>query len=418
MADVSKLPTATAKRVRTNALTSPGGGNADAHPASSANRGRNDARTPSDIASRLSSITDIVTDIRDGKMVIIVDDADRENEGDLIMAADKVGSDDINFMARHGRGLICLTLERERCEQLGLELMTQKNTARYSTNFTVSIEAAEGVTTGISAADRATTVKAAVRPEAVAEDIVTPGHIFPLMAQSGGVLNRAGHTEAGIDLARLAGRFPASVICEVLNEDGTMARLEDLLEFGQVHGIKVGTIADLIRYRLENEPTVIRLEQHRIDTHHGPMRLFAYQDIIENDVHLALVAGEIGGDEPVAVRVHAHQGMYDAIAQARDDSTWAVADALEYVNRNAPGVVVLLRYDLNGVDLLDRIRGISDVGTEPQEEREHEHLRVLGLGSQILADLGVHRMHVLGSSRKTYGLDGFGLIIEKYISQD
>lgn len=368
--------------------------------------------------SGLSSIEDILADYAAGKMVILVDDEDRENEGDLLQAADRVDADAINFMARHGRGLVCLAITEERGRQLDLELMTKKNNERYSTNFTVSIEAAEGVTTGISAADRAATVKAAMNAEAVPADIVTPGHVFPIMAQPGGVLTRAGHTEAGVDLARLSGHSAASVICEVLNEDGTMARLPDLLEFGQRHDIRVGTIEDLIRYRLQHEPTVHRLEQHpmTVDGIDSDLRVLVYRDVADGGNHLAIVFGEIDSQSKLPVRVQVDEGVADVLAELSGDRAWSQTAAIEYMKRKGQGVLVVLDYKTEGDQLQNAIRERSFDTDDSAGTPQQGHLRVLGLGSQILADLGVHRMSVLGSPRITHGLAGFGLEIVEYIT--
>jgi len=364
----------------------------------------------------LSVIEDILADYSAGKMVILVDDENRENEGDLLQAADRVDADDINFMARHGRGLVCLAITEERGRQLDLELMTKKNNERYSTNFTVSIEAADGVTTGISAADRAATVQAAINPEAVPADIVTPGHVFPIVAQPGGVLTRAGHTEAGVDLARLGGHSPASVICEVLNEDGTMARLPDLLAFGELHGIRVGTIEDLIRYRLKHEPTVHRLEQHpmAVDGSDSELRVLIYRDVTEDSNHLAIVFGDIDKDVKVPVRVQVDEGVGDVLAELAGDRAWSQSAVIAYMKRKGAGVLVVLDYKTEPGDLQQSIRQRV---IEPGEAANQQgHLRVLGLGSQILADLGVRQMSVLGSPRITHGLAGFGLEIIEYVS--
>lgn len=368
----------------------------------------------------LSPIEEVLEDFRAGKMVILVDDEDRENEGDLVMAADSITPEDINFMASHGRGLICLTLTHDRCEQLGLGLMTRNNNERYSTNFTVSIEAAEGVTTGISARDRATTIQAAVREGATARDIVTPGHIFPVMALAGGVLTRAGHTEAGVDMARISGKTDASVICEILNEDGTMARLPDLVEFAKAHDLKIGTIEDLIRYRLEKEPTVHRLEQHRLATDDGDLRVVAYQDVVDNSIHLAFVHGELDARQPVPVRVQLERGLYDVVDGLDGASNWSTELALEHIRKAGAGVVVVLQYPQSPVHVIDRVRELSRLNDSSAETdrdgAQAEHLRVLGLGSQILADLGVRRMTVLGSPVITHGLAAFGLNIDQYVT--
>ncbi len=368
-------------------------------------------------ASRMSSIDDILGDYHAGRFVILVDDENRENEGDLVIAAERVAAEHINFMATHARGLICLTVTEERCQQLGLPLMVQNNNARYSTNFTVSIEASQGVTTGISAADRAVTVQAAVKADAAPKDIITPGHIFPVMAQPGGVLTRAGHTEAGVDLARLCGFEPASVICEILNNDGSMARVEDLLEFGRQHEIKIGTIADLIKHRLQNESTVQRSAESTIKTRFGEFDTVIYEDVVSGNSHLALVKGKVKREQQTLVRVHLHYGLYDVLADARGDHTWPVNDALEAVSQGESGVVVLLDYNEGEETLLSHIH--ASHRQDKDETSAHEptgDLRVLGAGSQILADLGVGKMRVLGTPRKAHALSGFGLEIVDYVS--
>jgi len=365
----------------------------------------------------MSSIDDVLADYRAGRFVILVDDENRENEGDLVIAAESVTAEHINFMATHARGLICLTLTEERCQQLGLPLMVQNNNARYSTNFTVSIEASQGVTTGISVADRAVTVQAAVKANAAPKDIITPGHIFPVMAQPGGVLTRAGHTEAGVDLARLCGFEPASVICEILNSDGSMARVEDLLEFGKQHEIKIGTIADLIKHRLQNESTVQRSAESTVNTRFGEFDAVIYEDMVSGNSHLALVQGKIDREQQTLVRVHLHYGLYDILADARGDHTWTVNDALEAVAKQKSGVVVLLDYNEGEETLLSHIhasqRQDEDKTSEPDSTGD---LRVLGAGSQILADLGVGKMRVMGTPRKAHALSGFGLEIIDYIA--
>ena len=359
----------------------------------------------------VSPIEEILEDYKDGKMVILVDDEDRENEGDLVIAAGCVTADDINFMASYGRGLICLTLTEERCRRLNLPLMVRDNNSRYSTNFTVSIEAAKGVTTGISAADRTTTIHTAVSEAASADDIVTPGHIFPVMAQPGGVLTRAGHTEAGVDLARLCGFEPASVICEILNPDGSMARLPDLVGFGGKHGLRIGAIADLIRYRLKNEPTVWRVSENRVETRHGVFRAIIYEDVELRHVHLALVSGEIRPDVPAMVRVQTHRGVYDMLAEARGVGRWSVDAALERIAGEGGGVLVLLAYADDATTLDQRLRG--EVGADG----EGRELRMLGAGSQILADLNVGMVKVLGTPLRTHAISGFGLEVVGYVSQ-
>ncbi len=369
----------------------------------------------------LNSIEEIIEDIRRGKMVIIMDDEDRENEGDLLMAAPMVRPEDINFMARYGRGLICLTLTRERCEQLKLPLMVSDNYAKHATNFTVSIEAAEGVTTGISAADRAVTVRAAAAPDAKPADLVQPGHIFPLMAQPGGVLTRAGHTEAGCDLTRLAGLEPAAVIVEVLNEDGSMARRPDLELFAREHDLKIGTIADLIRYRVENETTVERVANVPVNTDLGPFRLVAYFDTIDQELHMALVKGTVGPERATLVRVHLQDTLCDLLAvQCPDQCSWPLRRALEHVAAEGEGVVVFLRKREDERELVRRIRNIGlgmgeTYGNAPQSQSE---LRTIGLGSQILHDLGVRKMRVLSAPRVMHGLSGFGLEVVEYVRDE
>ncbi len=366
---------------------------------------------------QLNSIEEIIEDIRQGRMVIIMDDEDRENEGDLVMAATWVRPEDINFMARYGRGLICLTLTPARCKQLNLPLMVRDNNEKHGTNFTLSIEAAKGVSTGISAADRAMTVRAAVAPDARPEDLVRPGHIFPLMAQPGGVLTRAGHTEAGCDLARLAGFEPAAVIVEVLNEDGSMARRPDLERFAAEHNIKIGTIADLIKYRLENEQTIERVAECRMPTAHGEFSLKLYQDRIDDRLHLALVKGEIEPENPVLVRVHMLDGLCDPFAGRRDVGSWALGDALEHVHRAGNGVVVILRQPESEQEMVRRIRNyqLEDEGAVLAGKPEGAELRTYGIGAQILLDLGVRKMRVMSAPKHLHALSGFGLEIVEYI---
>ncbi|MCG6864541.1 MAG: 3,4-dihydroxy-2-butanone-4-phosphate synthase [Thiogranum sp.] len=366
---------------------------------------------------QLNSIKEIIDDIRDGRMVIIMDDEDRENEGDLIMAASLVRPEDINFMATHGRGLICMTLTRERCRQLSLPLMVNDNQDQHSTNFTLSIEAAEGVTTGISAYDRAHTVRTAVQPAARPQDLVQPGHIFPLMARPGGVLTRAGHTEAGCDLARLAGLEPASVIVEILNEDGSMARRPDLEKFAASHGLKVGTIADLIHYRMSNEKSVERVADCALATEYGEFHLYAYQDIVNKGLHLALVKGELSADEPTLVRVHVQHTLGDLFGAQMSDTGWPLRDAMRRVNDNGSGVVVVLGQPESPRDLVQRIQCYNQhekTGKSVEREERHE-LRTHGIGAQILTDLGVRRMHVLSAPMVVHGLSGFGLEVVDYI---
>ena len=365
----------------------------------------------------LNSIEEIVADMRDGKMVILMDDEDRENEGDLIMAASLVRAEDINFMARHGRGLICLTLSQKRCEQLHLPLMVTDNNAAYATNFTVSIEAAKGVTTGISAADRAVTVRAAVAPDATPEDIVQPGHIFPIMAQAGGVLTRAGHTEAGCDLARLAGLEPASVIVEILNEDGSMARRPDLEKFAAEFGIKIGTIADLIRYRLENERNVERVSQCKLQNRIGEFDLYTYRNRLDGQVYCALVKGQIKRDTETLVRVHMPHYLADVLGMERSDTGWPLERAMQHIHDNGEGVIVLLGQTEGHEELMHRVEHYQheDEGTTQVKRESSPDLRTYGVGAQILLDIGVRKMCVLSSPKKMHGLSGFGLEVVEYI---
>jgi 3,4-dihydroxy 2-butanone 4-phosphate synthase/GTP cyclohydrolase II len=365
----------------------------------------------------LNSTQEIIEDIRQGKMVVLMDDEDRENEGDLIMAAQCVRAEDINFMARYARGLICLTLTRERCEQLRLPLMVADTNAKHATNFTVSIEAAEGVTTGISAADRARTVQAAVADSAGADDIVQPGHIFPLMAQSGGVLSRAGHTEAGCDLARLAGLEPASVIVEILNEDGTMARRPQLEVFAKERGLKIGTVADLISYRMQHEKTVERVAECLLPTEYGEFRLMAYQDYVSQGLHLVLQKGEIDPEQAPLVRVHLADTFTDLLAVQRGEAGLPLRVAMQRMQDEAAGVVVLLQHHDKPEALVKRIRDyqLRDRGVNLPRPPDSADLRNYGLGAQILSDLGVRKMRVMGAPRKLHGLSGFGLEVVEYV---
>ncbi len=365
----------------------------------------------------LNTIEEIIADIQQGKMVILMDDEDRENEGDLIMAASQTRAEDINFMARFGRGLICMTLTKERCKQLQLPLMVNENNTPHATNFTVSIEAAQGVTTGISAADRATTIRAAVAPDAKPSDLVQPGHIFPLMAQPGGVLRRAGHTEAGCDLARLAGLVPAAVIVEILNEDGTMARRPDLEEFAKQHNLKIGTIADLIHFRVEHEKTVDHIISCRWPTEFGEFQLVAYQDRIDDILHFALVKGEIQSDDPILVRVHIHNALCDLTASVREECGWPLRDALRRIAEEKNGVIVILHQQDEAKILVNRIYYCchQDEGDDLPAQPPTYDLRTYGLGAQILSDLGVRKMRVLSAPKKMHALSGFGLEVVDYV---
>jgi 3,4-dihydroxy 2-butanone 4-phosphate synthase/GTP cyclohydrolase II len=340
----------------------------------------------------MNTTQEIIDDLKQGKIVIIMDDEDRENEGDLLMIAEHVRPQDINFMASYGRGLICLTLTRERCQQLRLPLMVNDNQAAYSTNFTVSIEAAEGVTTGISAADRAKTVLAAVKPDAKPTDVVQPGHIFPLMAQPGGVLNRTGHTEAGCDLARLAGFEPAAVIVEILNDDGTMARRDDLRMFAEKHELKIGTIADLIHYRIQNEKTIELVSSCDYPTKYGDFRLHAFQDEIDNKLHLALTYGDVSTDEPVMVRINAKSTLADLL-QAKENDHYPLPSAMQKIADEGRGALILI----------------------PQPMVDS---REVGVGCQILTELGIKNLKLLGTPTKYSGLAGFDIEIVEHVPLD
>jgi 3,4-dihydroxy 2-butanone 4-phosphate synthase/GTP cyclohydrolase II len=371
---------------------------------------------PRSLASGFSDIEDIIADISNGKMVIMVDDEDRENEGDLLMAADKVRPADINYMATHGRGLICLTLSRERCAQLRLPLMVNDTDRHHATNFTVSIEAAEGITTGISAHDRARTIQAAVARDARPEDIRQPGHIFPVMAQPGGVLTRAGHTEAGCDLARLAGFEPAAVIVEILNEDGSMARRPDLETFAREHGIRIGTIADLIRYRLEKERSVERISQATINTRHGEFEMYCYDDHINRAVHVALVKGDLDRCDSPLVRVHIQDTLGDVIGVHSRSLGWPLDSAIERIAAEEAGVVVLLREQESSRDFVEAVEHLDDAHDEVRERRDGEVvLRTYGVGAQILRDLGISKMRVLSAPKHMYAISGFDLEITEYV---
>jgi 3,4-dihydroxy 2-butanone 4-phosphate synthase / GTP cyclohydrolase II len=368
---------------------------------------------------RLDRIEDALADLRAGRMVIVMDDEDRENEGDLLMAASMVRAEDINFMARYGRGLICLTLTAERCEQLRLPLMVTGTDHARSTNFTLSIEAAEGVTTGISAHDRAHTIRTAVAPGARPEDLRQPGHIFPLMSQPGGVLTRAGHTEAGCDMARLAGLEAAAVIVEILNEDGTMARRPDLVAFAQDHGLKICTIADLIRYRLEKEESVEPLSEDRVETEFGPFRLVCFEDHVHQDVHLALIRGRIGPDSVPLVRVQLTDTLRDLVGIQASQLGWPLRDAMERIAQEEEGIIVILRRHELPREIVDSISTLSGRPLAPGDHRDGQESRVLrtyGIGAQILRNLGVRKMRVLSAPKQMYGLSAFGLEVVDYVN--
>ena len=369
------------------------------------------------LKNTFADIEDIIADLKQGKMVIMVDDENRENEGDLIMAAEKVRPEDINYMARYGRGLICLTLTRERCAQLRLPLMVEETDQHHATNFTVSIEATEGITTGISAHDRAKTVQAAVAKKATPDQLSQPGHIFPIMAQPGGVLTRAGHTEAGCDLARLAGFEPAAPIVEILNEDGSMARRPDLEEFSRKHDIKIGTIADLIRYRLEKERFVERIAKKAVNTDYGDFTLYCYDDQVSQSVHVALVKGDLSKHESPLVRVHIQDTLGDVLGVQATALGWPVTNAIQRISEEETGVVIILREQESSRDLMDAVENLSLQADELNEKRIDDGLRTYGVGAQILRDLGVKQMRVLSAPKQMYAISGFDLKITEYVEQ-
>jgi 3,4-dihydroxy 2-butanone 4-phosphate synthase/GTP cyclohydrolase II len=346
-----------------------------------------------------------------------MDEEDRENEGDFVIAAHCARPQDINFMARFGRGLICLTLTKQRCNQLNLPLMVRDTYYTQRTNFTISIDAAQGITTGISAADRAHTIRTAVAPEASPSDLVQPGHIFPLMAQPGGVLTRAGHTEAGCDLARLAGFEPAAVIVEILNEDGTMARRPELEVLAREHGLKIGTIADLIRYCMEHEKTVERVAECRLPTEFGEFHLVAFQDVIDNNLHLALIKGVIHPERPALVRVHVQNPLCDLTGSLRGDCGWPLRDALQRVSKEECGVVVILCNQIEITDLIAQIQGFNrqEYSLVQPSRSKSQDLRTIGLGAQILAEIGIRKMRVLSAPKRIHSISGFGLEVIDYV---
>jgi len=365
---------------------------------------------------QLNSIEEIIADIKQGKMVILMDDEDRENEGDLIISASVIKAEDINFMATNGRGLICLTLTQQRCEKLNLPLMVSQNNDQHGTNFTLSIEAARGVTTGISAGDRAVTVQMAVAENAKPQDIVQPGHIFPLMAKPGGVLTRAGHTEAGCDLAKLAGHEPAAVIVEILNEDGTMARRPDLEIFAKQHNLKIGTVADLIHYRMQNEKTIECVTTSKLVTEYGEFVLHAYKNLIDECLHFAIVFGDITSTTPL-VRVHIQNSLCDLFSNIREDCGWPLNDALKRIADEGQGVLVMLRLPESTDELIQRIKNyaVQDESGKDLPQSSSDDLRTFGIFAQILRDLGIRHMRVLSAPKKLHGLSGFDLEIDEYV---
>ncbi len=364
----------------------------------------------------ISPVSEIVADLRAGRMVILVDEEDRENEGDLVLAADFVSPEAINFMVTHARGLVCLTLTQQRCQQLNLPMMASKNGTRFGTNFTVSIEAAEGVDTGISAADRARTIQAAVARAAKPEDLVSPGHIFPVQAVQGGVLVRAGHTEAGCDLTAMAGLTPAAVICEILKPDGTMARLPDLVVFAKEHGLKIGTIADLIQYRSEHESMIKRLAERVVTTPWGRFKLVAYRDLASHAPHLALVHGEVSAEQETLVRVHEPTGILDLLAPDTAPHSWTIPKALAEISAAPSGVLVLLNCQGGAELLFAQIGQWDEDSPRPSQAADggRHGLRTFGIGAQILRDLGVGQARLLAKPRKMPSMAGFSLSITGY----
>ncbi len=362
---------------------------------------------------KISPVEDIIADMAAGKIVILVDEEDRENEGDLVLASDFVTADAINFMARFGRGLICLTLTKERCERLQLPPMATRNGGKYSTAFTVSIEAAEGVTTGISAADRAITVQAAVAKNATAQDLVQPGHIFPLQAVDGGVLMRAGHTEAGCDLAQLAGCSPSAVICEIMKDDGTMARLPDLQLFAAEHGLKIGTIADLIEHRSRTESLIQKMGTRTLHTAYGEFTAHAFQDKPSSGVHLALVKGGWQPQDTVLARVHEPLSVIDLLDQGRTMHSWSLDESLKRINDEGCGIVVLLNCAESAAQLLAQFEGTARPAQAP--ERGRMDLRTYGIGTQILRDCDVKKMTLMGNPRPMPSMVGYGVEVMGYL---
>ena len=365
----------------------------------------------------LSPIPTLIAELAAGRMVILVDEEDRENEGDLVLAADHVSAEAINFMAKHGRGLICLTLTRERCERLRLEPMTARNGTQHGTAFTVSIEAARGVTTGISAADRARTVQAAVARDATASDLVQPGHVFPLKAQDGGVLMRAGHTEAGCDLALMAGLTPAAVICEIMKDDGTMARLADLEVFAREHGLVIGSIAALIEYRSRNESLIARVSQRTLVTPQGPFECHVFRDHC-GGVHLALTIGQWSAEDEVLVRVHEPLSVLDLLDAGRNAHSWPLPKALVALRTAERGAMVLLNCGETAERLLGQLTHDPDSPSTAPAPRGQMDLRTYGIGAQILRELGVHHMKLLGSPRRMPSMAGYGLEVTGFVAAE
>ncbi len=364
----------------------------------------------------MNTTVELIDDLRQGKMIILMDDEDRENEGDLVMVSEQVRPEDINFMAKNARGLICLTLTREHCEKLDLPLMAKHNGTAYDTNFTVSIEAAEGVTTGISAADRAYTVRTAVAANVKAEDIVQPGHVFPIMAREGGVMTRAGHTEAGCDLARLAGFAPSATIVEIMNDDGTMARRDDLFEFAKEHDLKIGTIADLIQFRSRNERTIEKVEEQKITFEDVEFDLHIYRDTILGNTHLAVTLGRVEQNQATLVRVHMPDMLRDIVGATNGRPKWSAQSVLKRIAEEGSGVMVLLgRSETRvGPSIEDFFR--PDAPTRPPHTTGSGAFLNVGTGAQILRELGVHKMRLMSTEMKYNAISGFDLEIEEYIT--
>ena len=365
-----------------------------------------------------NNIIEIIKDIKDGKMVIILDDESRENEGDLVCAADLVTPEIINFMASKGKGLICLPMSTNLCEKYDLQMMTSNNKAANRTAFTVSIEATKGITTGISAHDRAKTVQTAVSKNASPDQLSQPGHIFPIMSQPGGVLTRAGHTEAGCDLARLAGFEPAATIVEILNEDGSMARRPDLESFSKKHDIKIGTIADLIRYRLEKERYIERISKKKVETEFGEFTLYCYDDQVNQSVHVALVKGKPKSSDEPLVRVHIQDTLGDVLSVQAASLGWPIRDAIRRISEEENGIVVILREQESSRDLMDAINGLTKENKQVKSGKfSEESLRTYGIGAQILRDLGIKKMRVLSAPKQMYAISGFDLKITEYVEK-
>jgi 3,4-dihydroxy 2-butanone 4-phosphate synthase/GTP cyclohydrolase II len=364
----------------------------------------------------VDSVEDIVEAVRQGEMVVILDDEDRENEGDLVMAAEKVTPEAVAFFVRHTSGIICMPMTGDRLEDLRLPQMVSDNTEAHNTAFTVSVDYRHDTTTGISAADRARTIRALTEPDVRPADFTRPGHIFPLRYAEGGVLTRAGHTEASVDLVKLAGLdTPAAIICEIVNDDGTMKSGDELFDFAREHGLKVGTIADLIHYRMEKEKTVERLGEYDVPTEFGDFRLLAYEDVVARTVHLALVKGEIRPDEPTLVRVQVPNLLNDLVGIQWESLGWPLRDAMRRISEEG-GVAVILRQPESPAQLMDRLRRHAAGEGDPEDGSPAASvLRTYGVGAQILADLGVRRMRVLSAPKKMHGISGFGLEVVEYV---